>query len=62
MSERPNKRLRLGPYRFLDIEAAIDDDSDSEFDLEEGSHGLHSPLEKLTSRSRQRWSGRLGIP
>ena len=62
MSERPNKRLRLGHYRFLDIEASIDDDSDNESDLEEGWQGLLSPLEKLTRRSRQRWSGRLRIP
>ena len=50
MAERLNKRLRLGPYRFLDIEASIDDDSDDEPDIE-GSHGSHSPLEKLTSYS-----------
>ena len=49
MSERLNKRLRLGPYRFLDIEASIDDDSDDESDPE-GWHGSLSPLEKLTSR------------
>src|SRR6266446_1215857 len=61
MSERPNKRLRLGHYRFLDIEASINDDSNNESDLEEGWQGLLSPLEKLTSHSRQRWSGRLRL-
>jgi hypothetical protein len=52
MSDRPNKRLRLGPYRFLDIEASIDDDSDNESDTEEGWRGSLSPLQNLTCHSR----------
>ena len=54
MSERPNKRLRLEPYLFLDIEASVDDDSDNESDLEGWDGSLSPRLEKLISRSRQR--------
>jgi hypothetical protein len=38
MSERPNKRQRLGPNPFVDIEASIDieDSSDEESDPEGG--------------------------
>ena len=37
MSERPNKRRRVGPHPFIDIEASIgQEDSDNDSDSDEG--------------------------
>jgi hypothetical protein len=45
MSERPNKRRRLGPHPFIDIEASIgQEDSDNDFDDDNGK-GCHSHID-----------------